>query len=419
MRRSVAALAVALVAALVSPPRVAHATPQAEGMTFGRALALARSRSMSVAVADAEIARTEALVKQARAAAFPTLTGNGVYTQLDGDRVIGERVVQGASSLSLNLNVTVPIVAASRWGAWRRAEDAATVATFQRRAEERFVVLAAGRAYLAVLLQKKAIVVAERARDVAKEHFAFAEARERGGTGTRLDVVRAAQEVEATEAQLAQSRLSLVRAEEALGASLGLDRPVDATEEPALEVRASELAERPDLRAQARDVEAKERATHDAFRDYVPTLSGSFQPFYQNPPTISLPETGWQAQLVLAVPLFDGGLRYGQHAERKAVLAQARARYEDALRRARSEIRVAEAAIEEASKIVERARASVTLAREAASLAQLAYTRGATSHLELVDADRRARDAESQLALAEDAVRQARLEWLLATGALK
>ncbi len=399
----------------------ARAEAPREQMTFGRALTLARARNVSVAVAEADVARAEGLMKQARAAAFPTLTGNGTYTRLDNDRLVGDRVAQGADSLALNLNVTVPILAASRWGAWKRAEDTVDVARFQKRAEERGVVLAAGRAYLAVLLQKKAIVVAERARDVAKNHLAFADAREKGGVGTRLESVRAAQEVESTETQLAQTRISLVRTEEALGTTLGLDHPVDAVEEPALEVRGAgdDLAQRPDLRAQQRDVDAKERATHDAFRDYVPNLSASFQPFYQNPPTLTLPETGWQAQLVLSVPLFDGGLRYGQQDERKALLVQARARYEDALRRARSEVRVAETAIEESSKVVERARASVTLAREAASLAQIAYTRGASTNLELVDADRRARDAESQLALAEDTVRQARLEWLLVTGALK
>lgn len=419
MKKTVVTLAALLTCATTFASLPARAEGTRESVSFGRALTLARTRSANVAIAEADVARAAALVKQARAASFPTLTGNATYTRLDGDRVISGRVAQGADSLSLNVNVTVPILAASRWGAWKRAEDAVDVATSQKRAQERDVVLTAGRAYLAVLFQKKALTVSERARDVAKQHLTFADAREKGGVGTRLDVVRASQEVEATEAQLAQSRLALVRSEEALGTILGVDHPVEVAEEPALEVtRAEDLRERLDLRAQARDVEAKERATHDAYRDYVPTLSASFQPFYQNPATITLPETGWQAQLALSVPFFDGGLRYGQDRERRALLSQARARYEDALRRARSEVRLAETTIEEAGKIVERARASSALAREALELAQVAYTRGATTNLELMDADRRARDAESQLALAEDTVRQARLDWLGVTGAL-
>lgn len=402
-----------------APPAPTTA-PTRDKITFAKALELARSRAPSLAVARADIERAEALVRQARAASFPTITGNGTYTRLDGDRVVSGRVAQGADSLALNVNLTVPIVSASRWGAWKRAEDTVEVSVAQKSAAERDVLAAAARSYLAVLLQRKALAVAERSRDVAKEHLRVAEAKEKGGLATRLDVVRASQDLEATEGQLAQTRLALVRTEEALGTTLALDAPMDAADEPALDVSAPpELQARSDLQAQARDVRAKDRATQDNVRDYIPTLSASFQPFYQNPPTLTLPETGWQAQLALTVPFYDGGLRYGQQKEREAQLTQARVRYEDSLRRARSEVRVAESAIEEATKVVERTRKSATLAREAAALAQIAYTSGVVNNLELVDADRRARDAEAALAISEDAVRQARLDWLIATGLLR
>jgi outer membrane protein TolC len=43
---------------------------------------------------------------------------------------------------------------------------------------------------------------------------------------------------------------------------------------------------------------------------------------------------------------------------------------------------------------------------------------GATTSLDVIDAERRARDADLQRALAEDAARQARLDLLVASGAL-
>jgi outer membrane protein TolC len=61
-------------------------------------------------------------------------------------------------------------------------------------------------------------------------------------------------------------------------------------------------------------------------------------------------------------------------------------------------------------------RESARLARRAAELADLAYRAGATTNLEVTDAERRARDAETQVALAEDTARQSRLDLLLATG---
>jgi len=145
-------------------------------------------------------------------------------------------------------------------------------------------------------------------------------------------------------------------------------------------------------------------------------LSAVGQPFYQEPPTFTTPRTGWQAQLVLQIPLFDGGNRYGVHEEREALEAQARARLEGALRQARSEVRVAFEAMRRADEALVDARDAAKLAREALELAETAYRAGATSNIEVVDAERRAQEAEIAAAMAEDASRQARLDLLAACG---
>ena len=49
---------------------------------------------------------------------------------------------------------------------------------------------------------------------------------------------------------------------------------------------------------------------------------------------VTRPETGWQAQLILSLPLYDGGLRYGAHDERTALAAEA----EDNARQARLDL---------------------------------------------------------------------------------
>ena len=56
------------------------------------------------------------------------------------------------------------------------------------------------------------------------------------------------------------------------------------------------------------------------------------------------------------------------------------------------------------------------LAREALDLANRAYRAGATSNIEVIDAERRARDADTAAVIAEDNVRQARLDLLAAAG---
>jgi outer membrane protein TolC len=50
------------------------------------------------------------------------------------------------------------------------------------------------------------------------------------------------------------------------------------------------------------------------------------------------------------------------------------------------------------------------------SIVNVAFEAGATTNLEVIDAQRQARDAESSAAVAEDVVRRARLDLLTALG---
>src|SRR5205823_4833794 len=72
-------------------------------------------------------------------------------------------------------------------------------------------------------------------------------------------------------------------------------------------------------------VRAADRVVDDDWKDYSPFLVGNAQAFYQNPASLSVPTTGWQAQLILTVPFYDGGLRYGLAQEREALRNEARA----------------------------------------------------------------------------------------------
>jgi outer membrane protein TolC len=119
---------------------------------------------------------------------------------------------------------------------------------------------------------------------------------------------------------------------------------------------------------------------------------------------------------VLTLPIFDGGLRNGIGRERDAVLAEARSNLEAGLRQAQSEIRVNFEAMVRADLALTSARDAARLARRAMELATMAYKAGATTNLEVIDAARSARDADTASAQAEDLSRQARLDLLVASG---
>ena len=153
-----------------------------------------------------------------------------------------------------------------------------------------------------------------------------------------------------------------------------------------------------------------------SWTEYLPNITLLGQPFYQNPSSLSLPETGWQAQAVLTWYLYDGGARYGRTHQRDAALAQARIQLEAALAQANSDVRASIDNVERTAAAVERARNSARLANDAMHLADVAYRAGASTNLELIDAQRRARDAETIAVIAEDNQRQAALDLLAAAG---
>jgi outer membrane protein TolC len=124
----------------------------------------------------------------------------------------------------------------------------------------------------------------------------------------------------------------------------------------------------------------------------------------------------WRASVLFAVPLLDSGQRRGQMREREALVDVVRAERTNAERQARSEIRTAREAVAATERALVHARQSAEQANEVVRITDIAFREGATTNIEVIDAQRRARDAETTAAIAEDAVRRARLDLLVATG---
>src|SRR6202050_5045621 len=174
---------------------------------------------------------------------------------------------------------------------------------------------------------------------------------------------------------------------------------------------------RPDVLARRRAARAADRTVRQASPTSPPYRTLSASPFYKTPPIVpTTPQNGWEAQLVLTLPLYDGGLRYGQEHERKALANEAHLNVEATLRQAKSDVRAAFEEMQRADVALDQALQSAAFAKQALDLANLAYRAGATTNLEVIDAERQARDAATQAAIAEDASRQARLDLLAASG---
>lgn len=412
--RSVAAL---LLAALPASAQ--------EKLSLDEAVRRALIRNFNAVVAQREIERAQAILEQSRAPSLPFLSANATDTRLDSARTFAGRTLTPLVSLNANLTLTVPLFAPQRWVAWSHAGDQVRLAELSAEDVRRAVAVAAARAYLGVMAQHRLVQITTEARDAAKAHAEDARARFEVGSGNRLDVVRAGQELATDEAQLAAAQAGLTRATEALGVLVGEEGPVEVEEQVALppvpapdEALRGAQESRADVRAAQQRSENARRVVRDSYADYLPLLSAVVQPFYQRPsaPVVPAPETGWQAQLVLTIPIFDGGFRYGARRERSALYAEAKEQVDALLRQARSDVRTAFEALRRADEGLQSAREAGKLAHEALEMSMLAYREGATNDLEVIDAERRARDADTAALVAEDNARQARIDLLSASG---
>jgi len=383
----------------------------------------ALSRNPTAIVANEEVRRAQAVLEEVRSNALPSLSGNLSYIRLDRDRTQGGTLVSAKDQFNANAVLTVPLVMPKSWAQWSHSDDAIDVAKASRADVMRTFAVAVARAYLAIVAQKHIVDVAKRAQETDRLHFEFAHERYSGGVGNRIDEVRAEQQLRSDEVNVEQQYANLTREREALGVLVGVDGPLDV-EDPSIEAvvneeqASREASHRSDVVAANAKVRAGEHAVRDDWTDYSPFVTATVEPFLNSPPTTTLPATGWQAQLLLTVPLYDGGLRYGLAKERGALRAEALAARDSSSRQAQSDVRTAFEEVRRADSALESARKAADLAAKGRDLALTAYRAGSSTNIEVIDAERTARDAETAVAIAEDGARQARLDLLAATGRL-
>lgn len=310
-----------------------------------------------------------------------------------------------------------------------RAQARDQVIVAQRASDDvrRAVAAATAQAYLAVITQRRVLDLNERSRDNAKAHADYAQERYLGGLGSRLNALRAQQELSSDEALVEDARLAIRRAQEAPGVLVAADGPVDAAAEPAFEtpaeassgtapVAANLFAGRTDLQLSRSQVAAAERVASDAWKNDLPSVMGVVEPQILSPSGLFAPTRSWSTSIVFSMPLFDAGQRRGISRERQVLLQIARAEQGTRERQAASEIRTAAEAVRRPERARVSARAAAGQAEEVVRMTDVAFRAGATTNLEVIDAQRRAGDAETQAAIAGDAVRRAKLDLLVAVG---
>ena len=402
------------------PTQVLAQSPQpAERVTFAEAIQRAVERNPSSAVAAAGILRAEALLTEARSGARLQIAGTVTTTTLNTGVEFNGITVTPRNSVTGLLDIRMPVFAPARWARRAAAADQKDVAELSAAEARRQIALAVADAYLAIIARRRVVEANERARDVAKAHFDLAAELEQRGTGSRLNELRAQQELSIDEGLVEEARLALYRAQEALAVLMVADGPVDASEEPGFELPPDPpppLPDRSDIRLFSARVNAADRVFRDSSKDRQPYLEGIFQPQTIYPSSLFTPANICRLLFQASIPIVDVGQRTGQRVERQAELDVSRATLAGALTAASSEIRTAREAIASDERALESAKAAADQAQQVVNIVNVSFRAGAATNIEVIDAERRARDADTAAAVAEDTLRRARLELLTALG---
>jgi outer membrane protein TolC len=410
-------LALLLVAASAS----AQTPPAMEAVTLDQAVERAIKNNPTVAQASQGILRAEGLLQQTRSATMPFVTANLSSLVNSTERRFDDVVTSPRTQATISAQLGVPVLAASRWAATAQARDQVEIANLSTADVRTNIAVATAQAYLAIIALKREVEVTERAHETSLAHLDYARRRLEAGAGTRLNELRAGQEVATIEARLETAQLGVRRAQEALGVLMAANGPCDAASQPVFSIPPDEpeagwMALRPDLRLFVAEERAADRVWRDSSKDWFPTAVATFDPQALVPASIFSSARSWRFVVNFSQPIFDGGQRRGLRHVREANFNSARLAVQGLQIQARSEVRQARDAVQSLQRTFEYLRSAGEQAAEVLKITTFAFEAGATTNLEVIDAQRQARDADSAAVIAEHAVRRAQLDLLTALG---
>ena len=174
---------------------------------------------------------------------------------------------------------------------------------------------------------------------------------------------------------------------------------------------------RPDVQVQLASQRAAERVVHDSWRDLVGTGVDVVRPAIRRAEGPVPAERHLAAGvLVLAADLRRRASGAAVFRGRELQVDQAKLAVTAVELQARSEIRLAQESVKSYERALVTVQPAASQASDVLRITTSAFEVGATTNLEVIDAQRSARDADTLAVLQEDALRRAKLDLLVAIG---
>jgi outer membrane protein TolC len=430
---------------------IAHAAEQQPvELTLDEALERLVSDAPAYQQARARAESARGLARQSAAAWLPIVVANAAYTRNDNEVVLDFSqfmspleqmftqmepmiqqfdpefsapdfpetepvIIQPQDVWNANATLRVPVFAPSAWAetksAYRGVQGAeATVAEVRQELE--LGLISAG---ASVEAATGLVAAAEQAASVAQAHLDSTRVAVAVGTATQVDVLAAEADVARRRSELVQARATLAKAQDGLGALLGIDGPARITLPDGNPPPQASLT-RPALTAAQAQIDSARSRVSAAWWRHVPTVSATATGLIASVPYPTGNEWAYRLGVEATWTLYDGGLRYGRLQQARADLAAANAFHQQEDLRMSRELRDAQRDLDVAKEQLVLAEEQAKLATEAASVARRGLEAGTTSPLQARDVESQAFSADVGVVAARARLRIAWATWQRAQG---
>lgn len=416
-------------ALLAAAPAAAQAPGDTVGLTLQDAVRRAMAGNEDIQLARAQQGLANAQITQARAGAFPQVSGGVVYNRTlasifdnisfggppdpgggngggngDGDgppNPLAGLPFGQANTWNASLQITQPLYTGGRVGtALAIARNVRAAAEFQVQEAESEVALQVRTAYFQTVFADEMVGIAREAYALADAVLQQVELFRSQGTASEFDVLRARVERDNLEpaiveagnarrlAELNLKRLIGLPAEQPLETLTPLTPEVAAVDRAALEAA---VAQRAVLRSMDEQVRAREGAVRIARADRLPTVGMAANFAYQAFPSEIVPlDTEWRRDWALtfqaSIPVFDGFRTRGQIQQAQAELRMAELQRTQLRQGLDIELEAALGEFDAARAQIEARRTTVVQARRTLELAELRFRTGLATQLDISNA---------------------------------
>ncbi|WP_425624505.1 efflux transporter outer membrane subunit [Agrobacterium radiobacter] len=372
------------------------------------------AQNLTVMQAIERINQAEAQVISAGAGSLPSLTAQGQHTTSQTKGSYRDVPVTNASSGSLSVSWLLDL-----FGRYQRSKESANAsldAAYSTVDVQRLTLISAvTAAYIDVRYYQERLAIARQNLSSRRETLDLTKLQLEAGAGSRLDVVQSEGLVNSTLSQIPGLETSFRKAAHRIATLLGMPASSLITELqkgarqpvaraiPPSGIPADLIRNRPDIRVAERNLAAAVAKIGVAEAQLYPSieLGGAITPSYNFVSGGGRGSAnGWSFGPSIVLPILDGG---SIRANIDLANSQAREQYlvwKSTVLNAVEEVENALAAVNRDQRTVAALRKTVASYQEALQLSTASYRDGASSLLDVLDAQRSVSDAQANLATA-------------------